>query len=93
MKTEVYSWRLSRELKSNLERQARLRKVSVSSVLEMAVRDWLKKSAIGTAGDAAQRKLHAAAEHCLGVLAGRNPRCAEEARATIIVRLRRRYAR
>ena len=50
MRTEVYSWRLSGELKSDLEREARLRKVPVSSVLETAVRDWLKK------GDADVRK-------------------------------------
>ena len=58
MKTEVYSWRLSRELKSDLEREARLRKVSVSSVLETAVRDWLRKSNADVPDDQAQRKLH-----------------------------------
>ena len=93
MKTEVYSWRLSGELKSHLEREARLRKLPVSSVLDLAVRDWLKKSNGDPAGDEAQDKLHAAAANCLGVLAGRNPRRAESARKSIRERLNQRNAR
>ena len=93
MKTEVYSWRLSEELKLNLEREAHLRKVSVSSVLETAVRDWLKKSNTDTPDDQAQGKLHTAAARCLGVLRGANSRRAETAREVVRRRLRRRYAR
>ena len=70
MKTEIYSWRLSEELKSDLEREARLRQLPVASLLEVAVRDWLKKSGEDVAGDEAQRKLHAAVEDCIGTLAG-----------------------
>jgi hypothetical protein len=92
MKTEVYSWRLSEELKSDLEREAHLRKVSVSSVLETAVRDWLKKSNTDAPDDRAQRKLHTAAERCLGALTGLNSRRAESAREVVRKRLRRRYA-
>ena len=55
MKTEVYSWRLSEELKLDLEREAYLRKVSVSSILETAVRDWLKKSNTDAPDDQVQR--------------------------------------
>jgi predicted transcriptional regulator len=91
MKTEVYSWRLSEELKSDLEREAYLRKVSVSSVLETAVRDWLTKS--NAPDDQAQRKLRAAAARCLGVLTGLNSRRAETAREAVRRRLKRRYAR
>lgn len=93
MKSEVYSWRLSGELKSGLERQARLRKVSVSSILDIAVREWLRKSGLDVAGDEAQRELHKSAAKCIGVLAGRNSRRAETARATIRERLRRRRGR
>lgn len=64
----------------------------VSSVLDLAVRDWLRKNDLNAAGDEAQRKLHAAAERCLGVLAGGNPRRAETAREAIRERLGRRYA-
>jgi predicted transcriptional regulator len=93
MKTEVYSWRLSEELKSDLEREAHLRKVSVSSILETAVRDWLKKSNVDAPDDQAQRKLHTAAARCLGVLTGLNSRRAETAREVVRSRLRRRHAR
>jgi hypothetical protein len=93
MKTEVYSWRLSGELKSGLERQARLRKVSVSSILDIAVREWLRKSGLDVAGDEAQRELHKSAAKCIGVLAGRNSRRAETAREMIRERLRRRRDR
>src|SRR5258708_28076164 len=58
MKSEVYRWRLSGEIKSDLEREARLRKVSVSSILDMAVREWLRKGRLDVAGDKTQRELH-----------------------------------
>ena len=93
MKTEVYSWRLSGELKADLEREARLRKAPVSSVLETAVRHWLKRSDMAAPEEEAQRKLHTAAARCLGVLASRNSRRAEGAREAIRKRLRQRYAR
>lgn len=73
MRTEVYSWRLSGDLKSNLEREARLRKVPVSAVLETAVRDWLKKGETDLSEEDAQRRLHTAAASCFGVVASGNP--------------------
>jgi hypothetical protein len=42
-KTEVYSWRLSTELKMQLEAAARDEKTSVGAVLEQVVREWLKR--------------------------------------------------
>jgi hypothetical protein len=41
MKTEVYSWRVSPDIKTGLEREARRRKMSVSAVLDLAAREWL----------------------------------------------------
>jgi hypothetical protein len=93
MRTEVYSWRLSGELKSDLEREARLRKVSVSAVLETAVRNWLKQTDSDVTEAEAQRRLHSAAADCFGVVAGENPHRAETARTTLRERLRRRRAR
>lgn len=93
MRTEVYSWRLSEELKSDLERHARLRKVPVSSILDLAVREWLNKSGLDVAEDEAQHGLHVAADRCLGVLAGRNRHRAETARETVRKRLRRHHGR
>jgi Arc/MetJ-type ribon-helix-helix transcriptional regulator len=93
MKTQVYSWRLSEELKSDLEREARERKLSVSAVIEMAARAWLKKPNEDSAGDEAQRQLHASAAACFGVIKGRNPQRTETARDAIRGRVRRRHAR
>jgi hypothetical protein len=93
MKKEVYSWRLTTELRADLEREARFRKMSVSSLLEMAVRGWLKNRPEGAVDDEEQRRLHAAAEKCLGAFAGRNPRRSETARQAIREHLRRRRAR
>jgi hypothetical protein len=93
MKTEVYSWRLSSDLKSELEREARIRKASVSSVLDLAVRDWLGKTAEPREELDEQRRLHAAAAACVGTFTGRNPHRAETARASIRQRLGRRYGR
>jgi hypothetical protein len=93
MRTEIYSWRLSQELKSDLERKARLRKVPVSAVLESAVRDWLKKDDTDPSEDDAQRRLHNAAAICLGTIASGNPHRAETARGALRDRLQRRRAR
>jgi predicted transcriptional regulator len=93
MKTEVYSWRLSADLKADLQHEARIRKVTVSAILEEAVRDWLKKTGGDATEDGAQGRLHAAAARCLGVLARGNPRRAETARAAVRERLGRRHAR
>ena len=93
MKTEVYTWRVSSELKSDLEREARSRKTSLSAVLSLAVRDWLKKSVADVEDDERQRSLHAAAADSLGTLAGNNSRRAESARHAVKERLRRRHAR
>lgn len=93
MRNRVYSWRLSDELKSDLERQARLRKVSISTILDIAVGEWLKKSAIEVSGDEAQRKLHAAAEKYIGALKGLDRDRSKTVRETIRKKLRRRYGR
>ena len=61
MKTEVYSWRVSPEVKTGLEREARRRKISVSAVLDLAAREWLLKSGTEHEGDEEQRMLHEAA--------------------------------
>ena len=85
MDTEVYRWRVSRELKSDLERQARIRKTSLCAVLNLAARDWLKQ-------DQEQRRLHEAAMKCMAAIASGHPRRAETAREAIRERLNRRRA-
>jgi hypothetical protein len=93
MKKAAYRWRLSHDLKAELEREARLRKVPVSCILNMAVREWLQKSPPEVSGDAAQRKLHAAAEKYIGVLSGLTLGGAETVRETVRRHVRERILR
>jgi hypothetical protein len=89
MKTEVYSWRVSPELKSSLEREARRRKVPLSVVLDLAARDWLKHGVAEGDDEETQRQLHQAASKCFGAFAGGDSGRSEKARDAIRRRLRR----
>lgn len=93
MKKAVYRWLLSHDLKAKLEREARLHKVSVSSILDIAVREWLRKNESNVAGDESQRELHAAAEKYIGVLSGLTPGQAGTVRETVRRRVRERISR
>jgi hypothetical protein len=93
MKTEVYSWRVSPDIKTSLERAARRRKVSVSAVLDMAVQEWLKNSVSEGDDDERQRRLQEAALECFGSIAGGDRRRSENASRTVRQRLRRHYGR
>lgn len=94
MDTEVLRWRIRRELKKKFEKTARLRNISVSAALEMAVRDWLKKIEAQAASDEGkQAKAQAEASRWIGAIDGCNPGRAETAREAIRSRLRRRYRR
>ena len=89
MKTEVYSWRVSTEVKTSLERAARSRKVSLSAVLDTAAREWLMKSGFEGDDDQKQRKLQQAASQCFGVFASGDSRRSERASDAVRKRLRR----
>jgi hypothetical protein len=91
MKTEVYSWRLSTDLKTNLEREARRRKISLSSALDLAAKQWLRRAALDDAVQ--QQQLQDVASRYVGILAGGNPRRAETASETLRERLRKKHAR
>jgi len=93
MKTEVYSWRVSADLKTDLEREARRRKISLSAALDLAAQEWLDKRDGEENDTARQQRLQLAAAACFGKFAGRNPRRAESARQTVRERLRRKHAR
>jgi hypothetical protein len=93
MKTEVYSWRVSPDVKTSLEREARRRGISMSAALDAAAREWLQKSGITSEGDEEQRRLQKAAAKWLGALASGNPRRSETASQAVRERLRRRYGR
>lgn len=95
MKTHVYSWRLSGELKRELERAARLHRASLSAVLEQAARAWLKQNAAELGNDAeTQRKLHAAAEPYIGSIRGLGgPFTADRVHKAVRRRLQEKYGR
>lgn len=76
-----------------MEREARLRKVTVSAVLEAAICDLLKKGDTDASEDEVQHRLHAAAAECLGGIASGNRRRAETARNVLRKRLMSRRAR
>lgn len=92
MKTEVYSWRVSTELKTGLEREARRRKISLAAALDLAAREWLKQ---GADNDDAreQKRLHEAAAKAIGCIEGDDPRRAENAREMVRRLIRRRHGR
>ncbi len=93
MRTEIYSWRVSTELKTALEREARRRKISLAKVLDMAAEEWLKKGGAGKDDDREQKRLHEAASKSFGVIKGGGPYLAENVRQVVQERLRRCYSR
>jgi hypothetical protein len=93
MKSEVYSWRVSTDLKTGLEREAHRRKISVAAVLDLAARDWLNQGGAEMEGDEEQPRLQKAASKCFGSLASGNAHRSENARQAVRQRLRRHYDR
>ena len=94
MKTEVYSWRLSPDLKSDLEEAARRERVSVSRLLERIAREWLKARAAAAEDDEAeQERLRAIAMQFVGTIRGGDPGRASEVSNRVRELLARKYGR
>jgi hypothetical protein len=93
MKTEVYSWRVSPDLKTGLEREARRRKMPIGAVLDLAARDGLCRSSAEAGSEAEQVRLHKAASRSIGTIASGNPGRSENAREAVRQRLRQRHGR
>ena len=84
MKTEIYTLRLSRDLKVALESEARREKVSIATLLDRGARELLRKNGAQSADDdTEQLRLHAQARKSIGAIAGGNPRRAESARRMV----------
>jgi len=92
-KTEVYSWRLSPYLKSELAREARVRGMSFAALLESISQQWLSEGATRdlSANDREQR-LRQAAMPFVGSLNGGDPDRASQARQRVREKLRRQRA-
>jgi hypothetical protein len=94
MKTEVYSFRLTPRLKSELEEVARDRRKSVEELLEEITVDWLERDGDRDESSAErQGLLHEAALQFIGAIEGDRPDRAENARAEARVRVARRHGR
>lgn len=94
MKSEVYSWRLPRELKIDLEEAARRERVSVARLLERIARDWLRARAAATEDDEAeQARLKAAAMQFVGTIRGGDPDRSAEVSKRVRELLARKYGR
>lgn len=92
-KEEVYSWRVSAEMKAALERAARRRGMSVAQLLQQLVGRFLEKAGAGPGDDEEQRRLHQAAALWRGKLHGGDPHRSERVREEVRARLKRRRAR
>ena len=94
MKNEVYSWRISSELKGSLQDAARRENASISELLERIVVAWVEQSRINRGEDAdEQRRLHRAASRTFGRIAGGDPGRSRRVRQEVQARLRRLHAR
>ncbi len=69
-KSEVYSWRLSTELKMQLEAAARDEKTSVGIILERIARAWLRRRRRSKQDDAEHERMRAALLACAGTYQG-----------------------
>jgi hypothetical protein len=93
MKTAVYSWRVSRERKAELEELARKQKRSVAELLDEAVERMLREHAQREDEQETQRRLHRAAARAIGRIRGGDPNRAENARMVLHQRLQQKRSR
>lgn len=93
-KSEVYTWRVSPQVKASLEEAARNANRSMAGLLDEIVAERLQASElVGEAEQDRQRQLHARAARFAGRLTGTNPRRAETARVSVRARLGERRKR
>lgn len=91
-RSEVYSWRLDPELKSELEHAARSQETSVSSLLTRIVRGWLENE-YRTAGQDEQQLVREQAMKYVGSIRGGDPKRAEEAAKRVKDIIRKKHGR
>lgn len=89
-KSEVYSWRLTAELKSRLENAAKTKEVSVSGLLQSIVESWLARQQ-GSREAEEQERLQSAAAAAFGAIRGGDPSRSRRARELVRSRLRERH--
>jgi hypothetical protein len=93
-KSDVYSWRVASELKSELRESALREGETLASLLDRLAREYLEARRRDAAGEEeGQARLRAQARKAFGTIAGGNARRAERARAAIRKRLKAQRAR
>ena len=91
-KSEVYSWRVTPELKQALEEKARERGVSLAVMLEEISMEFLARPDLTAADDEAEQEhLHAAARPFIGAIA-LDPDASTQVRERVREKLRQRRA-
>jgi predicted transcriptional regulator len=93
-KTEVYSWRVDPELKSELEAVARTEKTSISSLVERAVREWLgQRKRLIADEKAEQERINRELDKCMGNIVGDGVSATNDVvRRVISAKLKAKYA-
>ncbi len=89
-KNEVYSWRLTRDLKVALEEAARRDGVSLSALLERIASAWLAGNGTAIEDAVEQERLHQQAAKWIGTVSGADPERSTRARSQVRKRLRKR---
>ena len=92
-KSEVYSWRLSSELKGRLESEARRRGASLGRLLETIATEWLKSQDKEGDDEEEQRRLHRALEPVIGAIRGGDRLASQNVRARVRERILKRRGR
>jgi len=93
MKTEVYSWRVSAQRKSELEVEAQREGASLAELLEEITQEWLETRRGGRTEEASeQARLRAKAVSTFGTISGGNSERSEQARSILQRRLKEQHA-
>lgn len=93
MKGEVYSWRVSREVKMALEREARQAGVNFATLLDRMAQEWLQTRRTIESDEDRQARIHSAASELIGSISGGQPHRAERSRETVRAIIRKKHGR
>ena len=93
-KTEVYSWRVASEVKEALEEASRERGVSMASIIDDAVAEYLARPQTAIEADEAERqRFWESVRPLLGTINGGDPDRSSQVRQRVRQRLREKHLR
>ena len=92
-KNEVYSWRLDADMKTELDRQARMQGMTLANVLNMLAQRWLDEQKKQNAeNEAEQKRLHDIVARFAGCISGGDPHASRNVSEIVRKRVRERNA-